>query len=421
MITSESSQGDDYFCHTPENIREVRPFYLILALVLALIYGWSLYSLPQLREPWRLFSFSLLMLMHGGLHWLGPQLTTRRRWLVPFLASQGALAFVITFIVPSQSALIALYLCMIGESIGVLESASPSIVAVVGYLALSGINFGLLWGWERLPQWLWGMGPGAVIVAVLVGMFVRQARARARAQALLRDLESAHRELEDAHRQLVEYAARVEELSLTTERQRIARELHDTLAQGLAGVILQLEAIDSSLSRGKPERAQAVVNQAMQRARATLVDARRAIGDLRTNEPASGDLAQAVREETQRFTAASGIPCELDLALSSSIPAPVREHAFRAVAEGLSNVARHAHASRAEVRVAGCTDGLEIVVRDNGCGFDPAQGNISTGHFGLVGLQERARLAGGSLEITSAEGQGTLLVLRLPIENQRVR
>ncbi|MDE3087852.1 MAG: sensor histidine kinase [Chloroflexota bacterium] len=406
--------ANDYYCETPENIREVRPFYLVIALVLTLIFAWSLYTLPELREPLRFLAFTVLMLAHGVLHWIGPNLTTRRHWLIPFFAAQGALALTITLIVPTQSVLIGLYLCLIGESVGVLEKAPHATIAVAGYTALSAINFGLLWGWERLPQWFLGFAPSAFVVVVIVAMFVRQARARARAQALLHELETAHW-------QVREYAARVEELTLTNERQRIARELHDTLAQGLAGVILQLEAIDSSLARGKMERAQSIVNQAMARARATLLDARHAIGDLRATESVSSQMAEAVREETNRFTSASGIPCALDLAVSSPLRALVREHAFRAVAEGLANVARHARASRVWIRVAQCDGQLEINVRDDGCGFDLESVHSHAGHFGLLGLRERARLAGGSMEITSAVGQGTTLALRLPIQNQGAR
>jgi NarL family two-component system sensor histidine kinase YdfH len=179
-------------------------------------------------------------------------------------------------------------------------------------------------------------------------------------------------------------------------------------------LILQLEAVDKQLAHGRPERAQAIAEQAMERARQTLTDARRAIDDLRAGDSAMASLAERVRAEAERFTAATGIPCELDLNLSAFAPDPIQAHAFRAVAEGLANVARHARACRAGVRLAEANGELEIVVWDDGVGFDSAGVNGQVGHYGLMGLRERARLAGGALEVTSAPGRGTTLTLRLP-------
>ena len=166
--------------------------------------------------------------------------------------------------------------------------------------------------------WVLPVLPTTVFVLMFVWMFDRQNKAREEAQ-------NALRELDVAHRQLTEYAAQVEDLTLANERQRMARELHDTLAQGLAGLVLQLEAIDSHLSRGNTTKAQAITQQAMDRARSTLADARRAIDDLRSGDVPEVDLETAVREEADRFTAASGIPCELSIVLPSELPDDVRE------------------------------------------------------------------------------------------------
>jgi NarL family two-component system sensor histidine kinase YdfH len=241
---------------------------------------------------------------------------------------------------------------------------------------------------------------------MFVWMFDRQNRAREEAQRALRELDAAHH-------QLAEYAAQVEDLTLANERQRMARELHDTLAQGLAGLVLQLEAIDSHLSRGNPAKAQAITQQAMDRARSTLADVRRAIDDLRSADTPDVDLETAVREEAGRFMAATGIPCELTIALPHSLPDNVRDTALRVVSEALTNIARHAQARHTAVALRPIDHALDIAVRDDGAGFDPAQ--ISAGHYGLIGLRERARLIGGTLNIESAPGQGTTLRAQLPL------
>jgi len=141
-------------------------------------------------------------------------------------------------------------------------------------------------------------------------------------------------ELKLAHVQLAEYATRLEDLTRATERQRLARELHDTLAQGLTGVILQLEATNSRLQRQRYERAQASVQEALTCARTALATARYAIDDLRTEAFSPKTLQQTIQEEIQRFTAATGIACSSELAALTLLPSEFPETILRAIREG---------------------------------------------------------------------------------------
>ena len=410
----KATQKQDYYCDTPENIREVRPFHWLLLAILAAMYGWAVYSSPALQPPFRLISFTALMLIHAGLHWIGPLLTTRRRWLLPYFLVQGALVFGLSLLVQHQGVVMGLYLALAGEAVGILEDVGLSTLAVVGYLGLSVANFAALWGWADVSGWLFWMGPLALLIATYAAMFIRQARARDRAQTLLRELETAHHELETAHRQLADYAERVEALTLESERQRLARELHDTLAQGIAGLILQLHAADRFLQDGNPVRAQAVVQQAVQRAKTALHDARCAIQDLRPAPLEAGNLLDALREEVDRFAATTAIPTSFEVdggsPLSHLTPEMAQE-ILRIVQESLTNVARHARASHVLLQIAAAGEGVQVVVQDDGLGFDPSEGHKRSGRFGLVGMQERAQRIGGELRIESAPGQGTRLTL----------
>ena len=194
----------------------------------------------------------------------------------------------------------------------------------------------------------------------------------------------------------------------------MARELHDTLAQGLAGLILQLEAADAHLGRQEDDKAQSIIRQAMLRARATLADARRAIGQLRAEALRPADLERAIRQEAERFSAATGIPCQVSIDLPAAIPEAVSENSLRAVSEALANAARHAQARHAWVDLAPDHDSLAVSIRDDGVGFEPAEVETQ-GHYGLLGLRERARLAGGGLEVSSSRSQGTTVRLTLPL------
>ncbi|MCB0232342.1 MAG: sensor histidine kinase, partial [Anaerolineae bacterium] len=249
--------------------------------------------------------------------------------------------------------------------------------------------------------------PMTAFVVVYVVLYTRQAEAKAEAQRLLRELETAHR-------QLAEYAVQVEDLTLAAERQRMARELHDTLAQGLAGLILQLEAAKSQLEAGRTTRTGEIIDQALLRARETLGEARQAIGDLRSSDGVPADLGLAIRREVDRFSAATGIPCAVEVSLSATLPQRSTEHAVRIVSEALSNVALHAEADHVWVSAAQQDDLITITVRDDGVGFDRDPQKPGAGHYGLVGMRERARLAGGMLAVTSAPGRGTAVQLSLP-------
>jgi two-component system, NarL family, sensor histidine kinase YdfH len=263
---------------------------------------------------------------------------------------------------------------------------------------------------RRYRRIVCGHDQGEVQLVVQAGKEVQdlqQVNARARSQALLQELKIAHR-------QLAEYAVRTEELTLANERQRLARELHDTLAQGLAGLILQLEAADTHLESGHGEHAQAIVRQAMARARSTLAEARQAIDDLRSEPQVPVDLAQAVRDEAQRFSTLTGVPSSVEVWLPGALSAAARQCALRAVTEGLANVARHAGARQVRIRASVKEAGLQVVVQDDGKGFAPEQAVGQQGHYGLLGLRERARLAGGTMEIESRPGQGTTLRVCLP-------
>lgn len=221
--------------------------------------------------------------------------------------------------------------------------------------------------------------------------------------------------LDIAHAQLSTYALRVEELTMINERQRIARDLHDTLVQGVAGLVMQLNVVQAHLQHGKPERAQEILEQVMETARDTLTDARCAIGELRTTCIRPDDLVEVVQEEISRFHATTQIPCIADLALLSRTPAPFCEHVLRAITEGLTNVARHAHAYNVWIYVTQHDEVLTVEVRDDGIGFDPALTETQIGHYGLLGMRERAKLIGGLLEMKTAIGVGTTLRVHIPV------
>lgn len=394
--------------------RETLPFLIIVTLVLIALYGASLAINPALRSMPALAVFSALMLAHGALYWLVLRPPQTLLWIVAYLVVQTALATAIALLAANVGTSFGLFAALIGISVGMLRPRGLAAAAVLILLTLLAlVTLRIDDGDVTLSWWLVVAVPMTLFVVIYVLLYTRQMDAREQAQALLVELEAANQ-------QLAEYAVQVEHLTLAAERQRMARELHDTLAQGLVGLILQLEAARSQLDQGRHARAGEIVDQAMARARSTLAEARQAIGDLRAPQDAVGDLGLALRREAERFSAATGIPCALEISLAAPLPEQAGQHALRIVAEALSNVAQHAQASQVWVSAVEMAGAVEIAVRDEGVGFDAASGGLGAGHYGLVGMRERARLTGGELHVSSAPGQGATVSLRLPLADEQV-
>lgn len=383
-----------------------RPFLAVVQLSLLAGGAVLLARAPQPPSAGRLAALCVLSLSFAALQWSLPRVPARRLPFLGAIALLGALGLLIAVSARSFAPALALSLSTLGLAVGALGRRSDS-AAVAAALIAGVLGLGVwLEGAPALPRLASTAVPTVLLVTFYVEMYQRQARSRV-------DAQKALAELGEAHRALAASAAQVKELTVHAERERMARELHDTLAQTLAGLSLQLEALDAHLGRGDSAKAQAILKQARERAKAALAEARSAIDDLR-RAPAPAELSLALREQIQRFTSATGIGCKLELSPDLAVPPALAAHALRVVGEGLSNCARHAGARQIELRVRCEDEELRIELADDGRGFD-AQAAPLAGHYGLVGMRERARLAGGSLAIASAPGRGTTLRFTAPI------
>lgn len=230
---------------------------------------------------------------------------------------------------------------------------------------------------------------------------------------LMRAQRARHQALTRAHAQLARYAATLEQLAVSRERNRLARELHDTLAHGLSAVAVQLEAA-SALWDSDPATARQMVERSLETTRAGLGEARRAIQALRASPLEDLGLALAVRNLAESVAARAGLSLDVQIADHlGGLAAEVEQCVYRIAAEALSNVARHADAHHLRVRLDRDGGRLTLVVADDGRGFDPGAG-VPEGHFGLAGMRERAEMIGGDLTLVSQAGQGT--TVRLVVE-----
>lgn len=237
-----------------------------------------------------------------------------------------------------------------------------------------------------------------VLVTYIVGLLVEKQRAQ-------------QRELESAHRQLQQFAATTEQLARARERNRMARDLHDTLAHSLTGLIVQLQAARSLLPHQLADAAQQLA-RAEQTARTGLEETRLAIRDLRASPIASLGLLGALKQEIAVFEQTSAATVTLAAhAPLADLSAAQEEALWLIVQEALENITRHANATRVTISLRGEPNEVTLTIADDGVGFDPRV--VPPNHFGLVGMRERLALVGGALRVTSALGQGTCIECRL--------
>jgi signal transduction histidine kinase len=202
------------------------------------------------------------------------------------------------------------------------------------------------------------------------------------------------------------------------ERQRMAREIHDTLAQGLTGIITQLEATERAAGRSEQWRRH--LDQARALARTSLSEARRSVQALRPEPLEGASLPEALGEMASRWSETSTV--ELSFATTGEprpLLAELEMTLFRVAQEALANVAKHAKASKVGLTLSYTDQAVLLDVRDDGVGFlaRPTDGNGHPGGgqgFGLEGMRQRLRRVAGSLEIESAPGDGTAVSASVP-------
>jgi signal transduction histidine kinase len=246
---------------------------------------------------------------------------------------------------------------------------------------------------------------GAIVTRSLFFLFVGYIITQ-----LMSEQRRQRRELAEANRKLTRYAVTLEQLSVSRERNRLARELHDTLAHTLSGLAVQLDALETVAQPLSP-RAERMLGHALVTTREGLNETRRALQDLRATPLEDLGLALALKNLAKSSADLWELPLTLDIQEDVGNLAPEVEQAYYRVAqEALDNIARHAEAGAVTVSLTRADSRLTLTVSDDGRGIAPNT-DLGDDHFGIQGMRERAVLIGGTLEIDAHPGQGTTLRL----------
>ncbi len=202
--------------------------------------------------------------------------------------------------------------------------------------------------------------------------------------------------------------------AVLSERNRLAREIHDTLAQGLAGISLQLELVARMLSI-KPEAAKALLDQTRQLVRSNLDEARRSVWDLRSQALENNDLPAALNESAKQLTA--GTSTQVNVKVGGTyrqLSRLIEDNLLRITQEAITNAIKHAQAEMISVELNYEPKNLRLTVKDDGRGFDDKI-QLGNQHYGLIGMKERATQIGGNLIVRSELNEGTEIVVQVPL------
>jgi signal transduction histidine kinase len=250
--------------------------------------------------------------------------------------------------------------------------------------------------WWNPEHVAWLTGGVSILLLLAVGIVIWIGRRHLREQAIER------------------MKAEAEFSAVMNERNRMAREFHDTLAQGLGAISLQLEVAKRQLPADS--NAQKPLGEAGAQTRASLDEVRNAIWNMRSQVLETGDLASALNGVLHALADPNQLQVELKVIGEPKRFAPVVENnLLRIGQEAIANAVKYAQAKRIEVVLKFAERQFELCVSDDGCGFDPSHPPASEGGFGLVGMRERVAELNGELNVSSAPGKGSIVKLTMPL------
>jgi len=379
-------------------------FYLLSFLVLlaVAIRGLGFYVLAN--HPARSIA-AVLLLAFTILLVVEPWLRVRAPWsLHLYLALQTGILLALLLLPPHQDFFAALWLPLSAQAMLVLPRPASfrwigvfTLVMAIGLVPTHGVRDGL--------ALLLLYGAGYVFVAAYAYITDQAETTRAESQRLLVELQAAHRQLQ-------EYAAQAEELAAADERNRLARELHDSLTQTLYSLTLQAEAASRELAAGATHQANQQLQTIRRTAQQALGEMRALLFELRPPDLEAEGLVAALQERLEAVEARSGLVAEFIVEGEETFPQDVETELYRIAQEALNNVLKHAQAHAITLSLHQANGTIVLEVADDGQGFGMTSQPRSG--MGLRSMEERAAHLGGTLTVRSAPGAGTRVRVEVP-------
>ncbi|MDY7433440.1 sensor histidine kinase [Bacillus sp. V26] len=367
--------------------------FILMIYIASIVLQFFIGSWPILL----LHVFTVLTAIFALLHWHSYRWVKKK--VILYFVLQGLITFTMANIMTGFLVLIiiGLYAFLIGQIAGIADRRRTFLILYL--LLLLSINATHQIHKGEYLHFLVIAVPIMIVIITYAATLFAQVDEKIKAQLTLERLGLAHQQ--------------VEQLTLQNERQRMARDLHDTLAQGLVSLNMQLDAINVHISKGNTDRAKEIIQQSMNRVKSTLADARSAIDNLRSKSEEIDSLKERITLQMDHFKDATGLSCFLDYRLTQLPDVRTAENCYYIIGECLTNAAKHAEAETIWVSIWDEKGNLHLTVRDNGKGFDVEKGRKKRGHYGLLGIQERVRAMKGQFNIKSKKSIGTQIEIIL--------
>ncbi len=388
----------------PEMITSQRESTILLIATFVLLGAAAVVGFGQTSSTTMRAVMVALLVVIGILQLRGPNERSSRWQIHLYLGVQGALVGILMFLIPGWTMFPVLY-CMFSFQAVLYLSPNPGVIWIVVYVLVAAASFAIRIRWSE--------GPIAIVLYGAINAFFG-----AYAYALLRAIDSRQEsqsllaELQETHRQLQDYALRAEELAVVEERNRLAREMHDTIGHRLTVASVQLEGAQR-LCPSDPDQAANMIGTVRQQVREALAELRATVAALRTPIEADLHLRSSLKRLISQFEEATGLTVHQLLPEEMPhLPNPHRLALVRTAQEGLTNVQKHAGASQVWVVLSTRDNAITLLISDDGKGI--SLGGKPAG-YGLRGLRERASQLDGELYLEPRQGGGSQLSLRLPL------
>lgn len=240
-----------------------------------------------------------------------------------------------------------------------------------------------------------------IVISLLIGLLISN---------LVDVQKGQNQKIIDANEQLKEYASTLEQLTISRERNRMARELHDILAHTLSGVAVELEGVRTVI-RTNQDVADELVSRSLQAVREGLTETRLALQDLRSSPLQDLGLSMSIQNLAESVSHRTGINIEIRIAQPNrDYPIEVQQCFYRVAQEAISNIVDHASARKVLIQLQETGKNLILIIRDDGVGFDQSTTDTSM-KFGVIGMKERAEMINAKLTLTSELGSGTQIMM----------
>jgi signal transduction histidine kinase len=373
-------------------------FWVLLGMTLALSFLGHLGAVRQTA-----FAGTVLVLA-AAYQFIGLPATRSRRPLPSYTYRLVLIACLVAligiypqsvFLMFIASAQIWLLCGDVREGIGL----SLLLVIGVGTAQLWSAGWGWVAFWEILPWML-----VSLVVSLLFGIWIEKVITQSQQRAdLIDQLESARDELAEAHHSA----------GVMAERERMAREIHDTLAQGMTSIVMLAQAAAAEISQGgSPAARLAAIEDT---ARENLAEARALVAAFTPVALSEAPLTEVLRRQAERFAAETGVDVQVSLDLPddevAALPQAQQVVLLRSAQEALANVRKHAAATQVLITLGLSDGGVWIEIRDDGTGFTPGS---ESGGFGLNAMRGRVEESGGSVQVESSPGRGTRVQVLIP-------